>query len=75
MCLGELGRVREVAADGSLVVDRESRSVNASVMLLDEPPDVGDWVLMHSGFVLEVLTDEEAHDALRLRSGQEEEPV
>jgi hydrogenase expression/formation protein HypC len=73
MCLGEIMRVRSVASSGSLMVDRADLEVTASSILLDTPPEVGDWVLMHSGFVLEVLTEQEALDALSLRSGKHPE--
>ena len=70
MCLGEVACVRAVASDGSLVLDAANRQVTASSILLDTPPNVGDWVLVHSGFVLELLTEQEALDALGLRPRQ-----
>ena len=69
MCLGDVARVRSIAPDGSLLVDTASREVTASSILLDTPPDIGDWVLMHSGFVLDVITEQEALEALSLRAG------
>lgn len=39
-----------------------SRVVN--VGLLDEPPTPGEWVLVHMGFALSAMTEEEARDAL-----------
>ena len=38
------------------------RTVN--VGLLDERPGPGDWILVHMGFALNVMTPEEAADAL-----------
>ena len=38
------------------------RTVN--VGLLDERPGPGDWVLVHMGFALNVMTPQEAADAL-----------
>jgi hydrogenase expression/formation protein HypC len=70
VCLGDVARVRAIASDGTLVVDTASRQVRASSILLDTPPDVGDWVLVHSGFVLGLLTEQEALDALNLRPTQ-----
>lgn len=67
MCLGEIARVRSVAAD-SLEVETRTRTVTVSRMLLDESPRAGDWVLTHSGFALAVLTSEQARDALRIRN-------
>jgi hydrogenase maturation factor len=41
--------------------------------LLTSPHEIkqGDWVLVHSGLVLERLTEQEARDALALRTGNE----
>ena len=38
------------------------RAVN--IGLLDERPGPGDWILMHMGFALNVMTAQEAADAL-----------
>jgi hydrogenase expression/formation protein HypC len=38
------------------------RTVN--VGLLDERPGPGDWILVHMGFALNVMTPQEARDAL-----------
>ncbi len=35
-----------------------------NVALLDEPPRAGDWVLVHMGFALSVMTADEAREAL-----------
>jgi hydrogenase expression/formation protein HypC len=67
MCLGELGQVRAVVADGALVVESASRTSTVSAMVLDQPVSIGDWVVMHAGFALAVLTDDEAHEALVAR--------
>jgi hydrogenase maturation factor len=42
--------------------------------LLTSPHEIeqGDWVLVHSGLVLERLTEHEARDALALRTGNED---
>lgn len=69
MCLGELGMVRGVLADGTLVVDVRGRTTMVSGLLLDRRPGVGEWVLAHSGFALTVLDEDEARDALAVRAG------
>lgn len=35
-----------------------------NIALLDEPPRLGDWVLVHMGFALSAMTPAEAQDAL-----------
>ena len=46
------------------------RTVN--VGLLDERPGPGDWVLVHLGFALNVMTPEEAADALAALGAERE---
>jgi hydrogenase assembly chaperone HypC/HupF len=67
MCLGELGQVRAVMADGALVVESASRTSTVSPMALDQSVRIGDWVITHAGFALAVLTDDEAHEAMVTR--------
>jgi hydrogenase expression/formation protein HypC len=55
---GETGHPDLVMAE----VGGVPRTVN--VGLLDERPGPGDWILVHMGFALNVMTPEEAVDAL-----------
>jgi hydrogenase expression/formation protein HypC len=55
---GETGHPDLVVAE----VGGVPRTVN--VGLLDERPGPGDWILVHMGFALNVMTPEEAADAL-----------
>ena len=55
---GETGHPDLVMAE----VGGVPRTVN--VGMLDERPGPGDWVLVHMGFALNVMTPEEAADAL-----------
>ena len=55
---GETGHPDLVMAE----VGGVPRTVN--VGLLDERPGPGDWVLVHMGFALNVMTPQEAADAL-----------
>ena len=38
--------------------------LTASVMLLPEPPQIGDYVILHAGFALHTMTPQEAQDSL-----------
>ena len=43
-----------------------------NVGLLDEPPHAGDWVLVHMGFALSVMSPDEARDALAALGAERE---
>jgi hydrogenase expression/formation protein HypC len=64
MCLGLPGRIVAVT-EGSDLVDVEVAGAvrPIHVGLLDGPWSPGDWILIHSGFALERMTEEEARDA------------
>jgi hydrogenase expression/formation protein HypC len=40
-----------------------------NVALLDAPLQPGEWILIHSGFALERMSAEEAHDAMAVLGG------
>jgi hydrogenase expression/formation protein HypC len=40
--------------------------ITASLLLLPEPPRVGDYVIVHAGFALHIVSPEEAEESLRL---------
>jgi hydrogenase maturation factor len=68
VCLGEVLQVIEVT--GSEAIARRGEAiVSLSLLTVDEPVTAGDWVLAHSGFVLERLSSAAAADALALREG------
>lgn len=64
MCLGVPARVMERSGDAAIVelggVRRE-----ISLMLLDDV-SVGEWVIVHAGFAIERLSEEEAEQTLSL---------
>ena len=74
MCLGEIVRLESL--DGPTGTARlGDRHLTVSLVTLDEPVTVGDWVLTHSGFALRRLDPAEAATALSLRSSpQEDDP-
>jgi len=68
MCLGTVGQVTAAGVNGSVEVDDGVRVITASLLTMTDAVVPGDWVLMHSGLVLGLLTEHEAKDALGLRS-------
>ena len=71
MCLGIPGQVVEILdRDGGLAkVDISGVRRDVSVALIDEPAapiEVGDWVLIHVGFALACIDEEDARETLAL---------
>lgn len=46
-------------------VGQSSTYLSASTMLLPEPPEVGDYVIVHAGFAIHKLPPEEAEESLK----------
>ena len=68
MCLAIPGQVVELAPGGHLAtveVSKVRRTINID-LLEDEPPAVGDWVLIHVGFAMSRISAEHAQEQLRL---------
>lgn len=68
MCLGMVGQVTAMRPPGCVDVDAGDRVVTASLLTMTDAVQAGDWVLLHSGMVLGLLTEAEARDALDLRN-------
>lgn len=71
MCLGIPGRIVDVAdRDGGLAtVDVSGVRRSISIALVDEPGaaiEEGDWVLVHVGFALARIDEEQARETLAL---------
>ena len=67
MCLGIPGQVVEVVdgfADQLALVDVEGARRKVNIGMLDAPPSPGDWVLIHMGFVMEIIDAGQADAAL-----------
>jgi hydrogenase expression/formation protein HypC len=67
MCLGIPGRIVELNGKAQLGrVDVNGVARNISIALLDdEMLSVGDWVLIHVGFAMAKIDEEEARETLR----------
>jgi hydrogenase expression/formation protein HypC len=77
VCLGIPGKIVEVAdrEDGLATVDVSGVRRSVSIALVDEPAAPiaeGDWVLVHVGFALARIDEEQARETLELlRQGAE----
>lgn len=67
MCLGIPGEVIEVQADrpdlAKVSVSGVKRSINIG-LLADDPPEPGEWVLIHVGFAMSKMDEAEAAAAI-----------
>lgn len=68
MCLGIPARVRSVGSDHPDLAEVDMAGVArvVNIGLLDEPPAPGEWILVHMGFALSTMTEQEAADALQV---------
>lgn len=78
MCLAIPSKVIELKENNMAVVDTLGVKREASLDLLDEKAAIGDWVLLHIGYVMSKIDEESARESLRLyeqilESMQEEE--
>lgn len=65
MCLGIPAKVTEVDANNQGKVDYLGTKVKVNFALLDGI-EVGDWVIVHAGYAISKLNEEEAQETLEL---------
>lgn len=67
MCLGIPGEVMEILSDkpdlAKVDVSGVRRNINIG-LLEDDPPQPGEWILIHVGFALSKIDEQEAQAAL-----------
>lgn len=67
MCLGIPGRIVEIDADNdhlaSVDVAGVVRRINVG-LLEDDPATIGEWVLIHVGFAMAKIDEQEAEQAM-----------
>jgi len=67
MCLGIPGEVIEILSDqpdlAMVEVSGVKRAINIG-LLTDDPPVPGDWILIHVGFALSKIDEQEAKAAM-----------
>ncbi len=65
MCLGVPAEIVELLDDYQAVVDVNGNTVTVSVMLTPEA-EVGQYVLVHAGFAMQIVEKEEARESMEL---------
>ncbi len=66
MCLGIPARITagDTGHPDLAAVDMGGVTRVVNIALLDEPPQPGEWILVHMGFALSTMTAQEAADAM-----------
>jgi hydrogenase expression/formation protein HypC len=74
MCLGIPGKVLEIVDESRELAKVEvagvRRNVNIGLLTGEERPAIGEYVLIHVGFALSKIDEQEAFETLRLLEGQ-----
>ncbi len=64
MCLAVPGQIKSIEGETALV-DIAGNGIRAMIALVPEA-SVGDWVLVHAGLAVTLLSEEEARETLEL---------
>mgnify|MGYP001202705566 CR=1 FL=1 len=68
MCLAIPGKIVEMVADHATLAMVDVNGVRRRVdlgLLVDEHPVIGDWVLIHVGFAMSKISEQDASDQMR----------
>lgn len=65
MCLGVPMQVLEIK-DDMVIAEIDGVQREASLMMLGEPVQVGDYVIVHAGFAISRIDPDEAEETLRM---------
>ena len=65
MCLAVPMKLIEVRTDGTGIADLDGARSEVNLSLLDAP-SVGNYVIIHAGFAIERLDEEEANERIKL---------
>jgi hydrogenase expression/formation protein HypC len=69
MCLAIPGRIVELLAERENLALIEVAGVRRKIdvgLLQDDPPKAGDWVLIHVGFAMSKISEQDAADQMRI---------
>jgi len=66
MCLAIPGQILESAGGSLAVVDVLGVRRKVDLALLEDRPQAGEWVLIHVGFAMSRISEDQALDTLRM---------
>jgi hydrogenase expression/formation protein HypC len=64
MCLAVPMEVKKIT-DNWAIVEYEGNRQEVRLDVIDYPPEIGDYVIIHAGFALHRIDEEEAKESLR----------
>ncbi|MGA1821809.1 MAG: HypC/HybG/HupF family hydrogenase formation chaperone [Thermoplasmatota archaeon] len=64
MCLAVPGQIVEILADNKALIDYGGTRREANITFVT--PEIGDWVIVHAGFAMQIIDEEEARETLKL---------
>ncbi len=65
MCLAYPYKIVEIKNEWTAIAETQGVKTEVSLHLLPEPVKVGDWVLVHVGFAIRKINEEDAQENLR----------
>ena len=65
MCLAIPMKIVDIQENGLAVVSQDGMETEVDLSLIDNPK-IGDYVIVHAGFALEVLDMQEAEERLKI---------
>jgi hydrogenase expression/formation protein HypC len=66
MCLSIPSKIVEILPDNYAIVDTMGVKRKVSLDLMPEPVDIGDYVLIHVGYAMTKLSEEDAIESLKV---------
>lgn len=66
MCIGFPGKIVSIDQDNYAMIDISGTKREVCLDIVDEPVDVGDYVITHAGFAIHKIDVELAHEKLAM---------
>ena len=66
MCLSIPSQIVEILDDNYAIVDTMGVKRKVSLDLMSEPVDIGDYVLIHVGYAMTKMSEEDALESLKI---------
>lgn len=64
MCLSVVARIDKILQDGEAIADLNNVRKKIHLGLLSGEVEIGDWVLIHTGFAIQKINEEKAKEIL-----------
>jgi len=65
MCVGVPSKIIKIE-DSMAIIEVLGAQREVSLLLLDEPAEIGDYVIVHAGFAIKKIQEDDAHENLEL---------